>query len=70
MSCYFFHVVGSNHGQFRDGSGLDFNTLEDAARHAAKIADELAQDGDHYRGSAVLVTDEDDNELLRVTVEP
>jgi hypothetical protein len=70
MSRYFFHVMGSDHGQFRDGSGLYFDTLEDAARHATKIAVELAQDGDHYRGSAVAVTDEDDNELMRVAVKP
>jgi hypothetical protein len=49
MSRYFFHVVGSDHGEFRDGSGLSFNTPEEAARHATKIAVELAQDGDHYR---------------------
>jgi hypothetical protein len=37
---------------------------------AEKIAAELAQDGDHYRSSAVSVTDEDDNELMRTPPTP
>ena len=65
MSRYFFHVVGGDH-EYRDDNGLRFDSSQDAAAHAAKIAAELAQDGDQYRGFAV--TDEDDRELKRVFV--
>jgi hypothetical protein len=67
MNRYFFHVVGSD-GKFRDENGQTFDTLQDAAAHAAKIAGELAQDGDQYRGFAVSVTNENDHELERITV--
>jgi hypothetical protein len=67
MSRYFFHVVGGDH-EYRDDNGLHFDSSQDAAAHAAKIAAELAQDGDRYRGFAVAVTDEDDRELKRVFV--
>jgi hypothetical protein len=42
----------------------------DAADYAARIAAELAQDGDHYRGFAVLVTDRDGRVLLSVAIKP
>jgi hypothetical protein len=67
MSRYFFHVVGGDR-KYRDDNGLRFDSSQDAAAHAAKIAAELAQDGDQYRGFAVAVTDEDDRELKRVFV--
>jgi hypothetical protein len=67
MSRYFFHVVGGDR-EYRDDSGLRFDSSQDAAAHAAKIAAELAQDGDQYGGFAVAVTDEDDRELKRVFV--
>jgi hypothetical protein len=68
LSRYFFHLVGSDRGEFRDEKGQRFDTLEDAAANAAKIADELAQDGDQYWGSTVTVTDESNNELMRIPV--
>jgi hypothetical protein len=52
-------------------SGQRFDTLEDAAANAAKIADELGQDGDQYRGSTVSVKpmkNNNNNELMRVPV--
>jgi hypothetical protein len=67
MCRYFFHVVGSD-AEFRDESGRSFDKPQDAADQAAKIAAELAQDGDHYWGFVVCVTDADDNELVRVMV--
>jgi hypothetical protein len=67
MSRYFFHIVGDDR-EYRDDHGLGFDSLQDAAAHAAKIAAELTQDGDQYRGFAVSVTDEGGHELKRVTV--
>ena len=70
MSRYFFHVVGNGDVEFVDEDGEPFDAQQDAAAYAEKIAAELAQDGDHYRGSAVSVSDEDGNELMQVTVKP
>jgi hypothetical protein len=42
----------------------------DTTAHATKIAAEIAQDGDQYRGFAVSVTDENDHELTRVPISP
>jgi hypothetical protein len=67
MRRYFFHVVGGD-DIFKDKNGRRFDTLADASAHATTIAAELAQDGDHYRGFAVSVTDEEDHELARVPV--
>jgi hypothetical protein len=69
MSRYFFHIAGGDR-EYRDDNGQRFDSLQDAAAHAAQIAAELAQDGDRYRGFAVCVVDKDDNELTRVTVNP
>jgi hypothetical protein len=69
MSRYFFHVVRGDR-KYRDDNGLCFDSSQDAAAHAAKIAAELAQEGDQYLGFAVAVTDEDDRELQRVFVQP
>lgn len=68
MNRYFFHVVGGER-KYRDDSGLRFGSLQDATAHAVKIASELANDGDQYRGFAISVTDEDDHELKRVPIE-
>jgi hypothetical protein len=70
MNCYFFHVVGNRDVEFRDDDGERFDALPDAVAYAAKIAAELAQDGDDYRGSAISVSDEYGNELMQVTVKP
>jgi Domain of unknown function (DUF6894) len=70
MSRYFFHVVGNGDVEFMDEDGEPFDAQQDAAAYAARIAAELAQAGDDYRGSAVFVSDEDGNELMHVTVKP
>jgi hypothetical protein len=67
MSRYFFHVVGRD-SKFKDENGQHFGTLQDVAAHAAKIAAELAQDGDHYADFVVCITDENGKEVMRVTV--
>ena len=67
MKRFFFHVVGGG-SEFRDENGGHFETLEDAVAHGTKIAAELAQDGDHYRGFVISVADDQDNELARVAV--
>jgi hypothetical protein len=70
MSRYFFHVVGNGDVEFVDEDGERFDAQQDAAAYAEKIAAELAQDGDDYRGSSVSVSDEDGNELMQVAVKP
>jgi hypothetical protein len=67
MGHYFFHVVGTQ-SEIRDERGRWSDTMLDAADYAARIAAELAQDGDHYRGFAVLVTDRDGRVLLSVAI--
>ncbi|WP_426437379.1 DUF6894 family protein [Bradyrhizobium genosp. P] len=69
MGHYFFHIVGTE-TEIRDEKGCRSDTIQDAADYAARIAAELAQDGDHYRGFAVLVTDRDGRVLLSVTIKP
>lgn len=69
MGHYFFHIVGTE-SEIRDESGSQFETTQDAADYAARIAAELAQDGDHYRGFAVAVTDHEGRVLLSVTIRP
>jgi hypothetical protein len=69
MGHYFFHIVGAER-EIRDESGSESATLQDAADYAARIAAELAQDGDRYRGFSVLVTDRTGKELVRVAIKP
>jgi hypothetical protein len=69
MGHYFFHLVCTE-SEIRDERGARFDTMQDAAGYAARIAAELAQDGDHYRGFAVLVADRDGKVLLSVTIKP
>jgi len=69
MGHYFFHVVGME-SEIRDERGRRFDTMQDAAGYAARIAAELAQDGDRYRGFAVSVADRDGKVLLSVTIKP
>jgi hypothetical protein len=69
MDHYYFHVVGTE-SEIRDETGRRFDRMQDAAGYAARIAVELAQDGDRYRGFAVSVVDRDGKALLSVTIKP
>lgn len=63
---YFFHV--QNGRLYKDEIGQDFSSVEDVRSCAAVIARELARDGRQNMGIAVLVIDENENEVARVPI--
>jgi hypothetical protein len=60
---FFFHVKDGN--TFNDEDGENLPSIEAARAYAARIANELAQEGG-YGGLAVKVTDEQGNEVAYV----
>ena len=59
---YFFHV--GNGRTYRDESGAEFATPEDAIAYASIIAEELRRDRE-WQGFAVIVTDAAGNLVAR-----
>jgi len=65
MPIYFFHIVGRV--QLRDSDGTPLAEPAAATDEAAKVARELAADGD-YSGCFVLFVDEGGSEIGRVEI--
>jgi hypothetical protein len=62
---YFFHVSGSS--TYNDAIGQTFPNAEAAKAHAAKIANELAEDGS-LNGHKIIVVDEQGHEILLLPI--
>jgi hypothetical protein len=65
MPRFFFHVIDGS--TLKDEDGENLPSIESARAHAARIANELAQE-DGYGDFAVKVTDEQGNEVAYVPV--
>jgi hypothetical protein len=64
-SRFYFHIENGN--RYPDETGSVFSTSDGAAAHAFVIAQELAPDKS-WHGSAVLVTDDRGQEIVRVPI--
>jgi hypothetical protein len=62
---YYFHIV--NGSVFADETGYYCSTTDEAVAHARIIAKELADDVG-WIGFAVLVQDENENEIARIRI--
>jgi hypothetical protein len=64
---YRFNVIGDNR-VFLDDAGESFPSAAAATSEAAKIARDLASEGDAYRGYEITVVDDTGAEVARVAV--
>ena len=66
---YFFHVMGGS-SPIEDEEGITFPNTSDAVAHARIIANDLAGDGDQYRGYAIVVMDDSGKANIAISSQP
>jgi uncharacterized protein DUF6894 len=69
MPRYYFHL--DNENNLRDDTGEMLATIDDAKAHARIVASEMGahQTEEHNNNRCIIVTDEQDNEVYRISLD-